>query len=240
MQNKPPIIGITTYARSENREFRIDTDYVDAVRRAGGVPLLVPPGETHLDQVIALLDGLILSGGGDVNPETYGAEAHAQVAKIDHERDDFELAMAKFMLEIDKPMLCVCRGMQVLNIAMGGSLIQHIPDEFDGSLEHRIVDDALTYGSGPTPHDVTLSADSRLAKMMKNQTVTTVSWHHQSLDKVAPGLEVVAKAADGVIEAVELSGKPVFAVQWHPELSAAEDPAQQNLFDAFINLSKKG
>ena len=236
-----PLIGITTYHRDERGYTQLPGEYADAVRRAGGLPLLLQPGEQHIDQLLDLLDGIILSGGGDVDPQRYtpeSSESGAEVYWVDQERDDFEFALAKRLIErADRPTLGICRGMQIINVASGGSLIQHIPAAMPNAIDHRQPPDKPY---GPIPHHATLTPSSHLAEVMESETVLTASWHHQAIERVAPGFQVVATASDGIIEAIELPSQPwLMAVQWHPELTAAEDVAQQKLFDELVAQAKK-
>lgn len=229
-----PFIGITTYHRDERGYIQLPAQYVDAVRRAGGIPLLIQPGESRLDELMNLLDGLILSGGGDLDPTLYGVQQHAQVYWVSQERDQFEIDLVKRSLDAEIPTLCICRGMQVLNVALGGSLIQHIPDVIEDAVTHR----------GPAPdsawHEVAVNPESCLASIMGTDNVTTASRHHQAIEVLAPGLEVVGRAPDGVIEAVEFPDKPhVIAVQWHPELTAAQDASQQAIFNTLVKMSMR-
>lgn len=231
---KTPLIGITTYHRNENNFFTLPAQYVDAVRRAGAIPLLLPPGEARLDEILTLVDGVIVSGGGDIDPALYGGPTHDDVYNVNPERDKFEIALLTKLMDKQCPTLCICRGMQMLNVALGGTLIPHLPDVIDGTVTHRA--DPF----GPIPHSVTIDPDSRLAQTMQADTVETTSWHHQGIGQVAPLLKVIARAADGVVEAVEMPGNPyLLAVEWHPELTAAEDPTQQRLFDALVEMTKK-
>jgi putative glutamine amidotransferase len=226
------LIGITTYHRDEKGYVMLPAHYADAVRRAGAIPLLIVPGEPRIDELMQLLDGIILSGGGDVDPALYSDGEHAQVYWVDRERDQFEIDLVKRSIAADMPTLCICRGMQVLNVALGGSLIQHIPDEIENAIAHREAP------RDPARHEVHLTPDSHLAQIMQSERVTTASWHHQAIDRLAPGLRVVGRAPDGVIEAVEIAEKPsLLAVQWHPELTAAQDSSQQAIFDALVRRS---
>ncbi len=233
-----PIIGITTSGRHEtncqsrfyNEHFAVATLYVDAVRRAGGYPLLLPPGESDWEEIIDLLDGVIITGGGDIDPVHYGGNReHEKVARIDPERDATELVFTRLLVERgDQPMLCVCRGLQTLNVALGGTLYEHIPDVRDPDI-HRQPDGDWAV----QPVDV--QADSLLAQVMDSTHVETYSGHHQAVKDVAPGLTVSATAPDGIIEALELEGHPwLVAVQWHPEKSAKDDPTQQRIFDRLV------
>lgn len=232
-----PLIGVTTYGRNADGEFHLPSEYVEAVRRAGGIPLLVPPGEARLEEVLTRLDGFVLAGGGDVDPALYGGVQHATIAHVDAERDAMEIALARQVVTRDLPALCICRGAQVLNVALGGSLIEHLPEEVGDGITHRPPN---ADGSEDYPlHPVAAAPDSKLAAIMGSSEVAPASWHHQAVRVVAPGLAVVARAADGVVEAVEKPDQSfLLAVQWHPEATAAEDPTQQRLFDALIESAR--
>jgi putative glutamine amidotransferase len=227
-----PILGLTTYAPRENlARFHLPVEYVHAVRRAGALPWLIPPGEPRFEELLGHLDGLLLTGGGDLDPALYGgATDHPELYGIHRERDALELALARAAFARRLPTLGICRGCQVVNVAFGGSLIEHLPDEVGPELAHR--------GDGPgtaSLHEVELARGSRLLAIVGRERPTTSSSHHQALRRVAPGFEVSARAPDGTIEAVERRDHPFYlAVQWHPEETAAEDPGQQRLFDALV------
>lgn len=228
-----PLIGLTTYGRDENNRFALPAHYIDAVRRAGGIPVLLPPGETYDAQLLDRLDGLILSGGGDVNPSLYHGLHHETIYMVDPERDQSEIALVKQFIATDLPCLGICRGAQVVNVALGGSLIEHLPDVVGERVAHRVPP------RNRTNHPVRLEPGSRLAAIVGQTEVTTASWHHQAIRQVAPGLKVVAHAPDGTIEAVEMPAHPwLIAVQWHPELTAADDPSQQRIFEALVAAAK--
>ena len=193
-----PLIGLTIYARNDDGRFHLPADYVTAVRRAGGIPVLMAPGEPNLDLWFESLDALILTGGGDLNPDLYGGPGHQKIYHVDDERDRDEMRCARHLVESDMPGLCICRGLQILNIELGGSLITHLPDVVGEDVPHRRPD------AGPLSHVVHLEPTSRLGKLMGKAEFEATSWHHQALDTVAPGLEVVARAPDGVIEAVDV------------------------------------
>ena len=179
-------------------------------------------------------DGLILCGGGDLHPACYGRQLHATNYGMDHQRDMNELAMVRRALETDMPAFAICRGIQVLNVALGGTLIQHIPDVFGEKVLHRLPP------RKPTPHPVTIRPESRLAEILACTECAPISWHHQAIGDLGRGLRVVANAPDGVVEAVEMPEHPeLIAVQWHPELSAAADPVQQRLFDRFVQMTTR-
>lgn len=228
----PPLIGITTYGRDKDGRFALPVEYVDAVRRAGGVPVLLPPGEARVEELIARLDGFVLSGGGDVDPAEYdGDVAEPTIERVDAERDTFELAIARAVVERGVPALSICRGCQVMNVALGGTLHEHLPDVVGETIAHRppaASDERLR-------HAVELAPGSRLAALMGTMRSSPVTWHHQAPDRIATPLRVAARADDGTVEALELPEHPwLVAVQWHPELSAAEDAEQQRIFDGLV------
>jgi putative glutamine amidotransferase len=227
-----PLIGITTYHRDERGYIQLPAAYADSVRRAGGIPLLIQPGEPRIEELLSLLDAVILSGGGDLDPALYTDAQHETVYWVDKERDEFEIDLTKRLMENDKPLLCICRGLQVLNVALGGTLITNIADSVPEAIAHR------QPPRNPILHEIIMDNTSRLAQVMQNDHPVSQSWHHQSIDKLAPGLKVVGTAPDGVIEAVEIPDKPqIMAVQWHPELTAHQDSSQQRLFDELVRLS---
>ncbi len=228
-----PIIGLTTYGQDERGRYHLPAEYIHAVRRAGGLPLMIAPGERHVDKLLDQLDALIFTGGGDIDPVHYGGRPHETIYGTDAERDRSELGLiAKILHRPEIPALCICRGLQVLNVALGGTLIEHLPEEVGETVRHR-KPPRLT-----VTHPVHIAPGSRLAKVLGTGTVEAVSWHHQAIRTPGAGLQVVARAADGVIEAVELPGRPnVIAVQWHPEISADRDPLQQRLFDVLVEMA---
>ncbi len=229
-----PLIGITTYHRetSGRDRFTLPTAYVDALRAAGGLAVLLAPGDAEPEALLARLDGLVLSGGGDLHPSSYGSDSHARTYSVSPERDAFELALLRGALERRAPTLAICRGMQILNVALGGDLHAHLPD---------VVGDAVTHRASQTEaacHPVRLERGSALAGSIGTSTLAAVpSWHHQSLRRLGAGLRPVAWAPDDVIEAVELAGEPqLVAVQWHPEL--AGDAAEgRGLFAALVSAA---
>jgi putative glutamine amidotransferase len=228
-----PIIGITTYGRNEAGEYHLYAAYIDAVRRAGGVPILLPPGEQNPDRLIQVVDGLLFTGGGDIDPDHYSGASHPTIYKIDPERDAFELALARRAIRADIAVLGICRGLQVLSVASGGQLLSHVPDAFGTSVLHR--EEQIC----PTRHPVEVLPDSQLAQIIGGSHLDVVSWHHQAVTTVPPGWQAAAYAPDGLIEAVEHGNHPwAIALQWHPELSSAEDPLQQRIFDAFITAAQ--
>jgi putative glutamine amidotransferase len=223
-----PIVGITTYVTParfgvwELDAALVPVDYVRAVERAGGRPLLVPPAADGVDETLDALDGLILSGGSDLDPELYGQDAHPETTGVVLERDRAELALLEAALERDLPVLAICRGSQVLNVALGGDLVQHLP-EVVGDEKHK-----HTPGSF-ADHDVEVEKDTRLAEIVGDHAPVK-SHHHQGFGRIGEGLRVAARAEDGTVEAVEdPSRRFALGVLWHPE--AGEDAA---LFEALV------
>lgn len=230
---RQPVIGISTYGVAHSDGFNIPAVYVMAVVRAGGWPVLLPP--VSVDAVDAWIDriqGLVLTGGGDVDPARYGASPHASVHNVDAARDDCEIALAVKAIRRRLPMLAICRGIQVLNVALGGTLHQHLPEVYGDVVPHRVPPRIRTR------HPVQVAPTALLSTAMGGRHADVVSWHHQAVDRLGPGLRPVAWSSDGLIEAVELDGNPyLLAVQWHPELSATEDPSQQALFDRHVAMA---
>ena len=227
-------IGITTYARDEEGRYSIPGLYLDAVRAAGGIPILLTPGEPQVESLLSQVDGLLLAGGGDVNPDRYGSSGHAEVYAVDEARDVLEFNLVSMALEQQLPLLGICRGLQVINVALGGTLIEHLPDVIEDKTAHCLVPRA------PTEHAIELAADSRLAGIYQETHFSAASWHHQAIGDVAPGLTIVGRAPDGTIEALEMADHPeLIAVQWHPELTAETDPIQQRIFSTFIEICRQ-
>lgn len=210
-----PKIGVVTSPRGPEGPLleAVERAYVDAVCRAGGLPILLPvldPGDAA--DVLATVDGLLLTGGGDIDPARYGAAPHPSVYGVDAGRDAWELALARAAVGGDVPVLGICRGSQVLNVAAGGSLVQHLPDVSDEP--HRVPERA-----DQVVHTVDVAEGSRLAAVVGCATLGVNTLHHQAAGVVGSGLAVVATAPDGTIEAIEgRHGCRVLGVQWHPEL----------------------
>lgn len=224
-----PLIGLTTYGRSKDNRYSLPVEYLDAVRRAGGIPVLIASGELHWESLLERLDAFILTDGSDIDSARYGGRSHETLYGSDIERDALELAIARKLIDSRLPMLGICRGTQILNAAQGGSLIEHIPDELGDAILHR------TPSCEPVPHAVQINPQSRLARILGENEFDAASWHHQSPRRIGAGFEIVAIAPDGVIEALEKPDHPwLFAVQWHPELTAASDPLHQRLFDSIV------
>ena len=193
------------------------TDYLESIRRAGGEPLEVGgDGESAAD-IVARVGGVMLVGGGDVDPVLYGETPHATFKSAEEGRDAFEIALAKAAVEANVPILAICRGMQVLNVAMGGTLVQDIPSEIVGALTHSIPEPRFAIA-----HEVWVTKDSQLwtimVDKMDGETLQVNSRHHQAVKLIAPGFEINATAPDGVVEGIERpASRFCIAVQWHPE-----------------------
>ncbi len=222
MTSTRPVIGITTYAQDASwgawhlPAALIPLDYVDAVERAGGRAILIPPSEDGVDETLDLLDGIVFSGGADVDPALYGADAHPETDAPQARRDRGELALLRGALERDVPMLAVCRGVQLLNIARGGDLVQHLPETL-GSDVHKQAPGTFV------EHPIEVKEGTRLAEIVGARPDVT-SHHHQGLGRIGDGLVGAAWASDGTVEGVEDPSKRfTLGVQWHPE--AGEDEA---------------
>lgn len=241
---RTPVIGITAGLMTDVQDsgtiirHRVSADYSNAVRAAGGLPIILPPQEETIDAILDLVDGLIFSGGADIDPARYGAtEVHPATYDISLERDRFEIDLLSAAVERDLPILCICRGIQVLNVALGGSLVQHIDDEIAQPLAHRQAE--IGKGNRDTSHTVTLADGSLSAAVFGATVVEANSFHHQSLATSAPTIEVDGLTSDGVIEAVSVpSCTFVLGVQWHPELLFAAMPAQLMPFEALVAAAK--
>jgi putative glutamine amidotransferase len=218
-----PVIGLCTalerarWSVWDQEAVLLPRSYVDAVQRAGGIALLLPPDPAAVeapDRLLDLLDGLLLAGGSDMDPATYGAAPHATTVGTAPERDAFELALARRAIERDMPFLGICRGMQVMNVARGGTLNQHLPDDY-GHEDHR-----RSLGSfDNADHDVRLEHGSLAARVADEELHGTKSHHHQGVERIGDGLEVTGWATvDDLPEAIEVPGNRfALGVQWHPE-----------------------
>jgi putative glutamine amidotransferase len=217
-----PLIGITTYAQEASWSYwkqpaaLIPLDYVDAVERAGGRPVLIPPSEDGVEETLDVLDAIVFSGGADVDPASYGADAHAETDAPQARRDAGEMALLTAALERDLPMLAICRGFQLLNVARGGDLVQHIPETL-GHENHREVPGTFS------EHPVEVKEGTQLASIVGTAPAVT-SHHHQAIGRLGDGLVESARAEDGTIEGAEdPTRRFALGVQWHPE--AGQDDA---------------
>jgi putative glutamine amidotransferase len=226
-----PLIGISSYGRAGQRQtFSLPCEYVDVVRLAGGVPIVLPAVEGEIPEALDAIEALILPGGGDIDPAHYGGVRHEANYGISAERDGFEMALARAALtRRELPLLCICRGTQLLNVALGGDLVSHIPDHFGERVAHRNPDRL------PVEHPVRIDPASRLATILGTTELEVQSVHHQAVNRLGKGLRAVAWSPGGVIEAVEHTEHPfAIGLQWHPELGALGDGRQRRLFDELV------
>lgn len=232
MKSQPPLIGITTSGQHLAGNFCLRREYVEAVRSAGGIPILLPPGQPEeAATILEQLDGLIFSGGGDIDPASYNGSPHPTIYNVDSERDYSELALAQLVFNTDMPVLGICRGLEVLVVATGGTLVSHLPDEFGEVVKHRA--DQLH----SVEHSVQITPGSLLNTIVGTTKIKVMSWHHQAASTVPLQWRVTARAEDAVIEALEHKSHPwAIALQWHPELSS-NDPLQQRIFQAFVTAA---
>ena len=225
-----PVVGVTLGDGDEPGVHAMREDYIRSVEQSGAVPVVLPP--VSLGDVPALLDrldGVLLSGGVDVDPVLYGQAPHPKLGRVNRRRDDFELVLTREALRRDVPILAICRGHQVLNVAAGGTLVQDIPSLVEGAVEHD--------GPGPRwrhAHRVEVTAPSRLREILGQDAVAVNSIHHQGVDRVGLDLVVSARCPeDRVVEGLEMPGRRfVVAVQWHPESFWNRPDSFQSLFDA--------
>ena len=216
----------------------LNATYVRAVQQGGGVPVLLPPhlGEEALAALWERIDGLLLTGGGDVDPARFGQERHPTVYDVAPLRDDLELTVSRRALEEDRPVLAICRGIQVLNVALGGTLVQDLPSERPGPIVHS----QTAPRHEPTHAVKVLGEGSRLGEVLGALEVQVNSMHHQAIDRLGGGLREVAWAPDGVIEGVEMPGPGfVLGVQWHPEELVGHDPVARRLFAAVVEAARR-
>ncbi|NOL48991.1 gamma-glutamyl-gamma-aminobutyrate hydrolase family protein [Pelistega europaea] len=229
-----PLIGLTAYSPAERPGWLVPDLYIEAITKSGGIPFILPGASTDFaNDWLNVLHGVVFIGGGDINPDLYGGAQTEHLYGLSPVRDTAELHLMKQIVQTDIPVLAICRGMQVLNVALGGTLHTHLPDVYGTKVLHRTEDGQSIH------HDVMTVPDSRLYRMI-GEVADIVSYHHQCVDKLGKGLRAVSHAADGVVEAIELEGKEnLIAVQWHPEMNFADSQSQQSLFRHFIEDAKQ-
>jgi len=238
-----PLIGITpspstgTMGHGAFYRYCLSRTYVDSVRAAGGTPVILPTDRADLTETLFRLDGLLLSGGGDLDPATYGdAGVHEKTYGIDDERDTFETLAFRHALEHDLPTLCICRGIQVMAVAQGGSLVQDIPSQVTNAREHR--QHNIGKMRDDVSHTVIVAENNPLREIVGESIFEVNSFHHQSVKDPGQYLEIAARADDGVIEALwHPAMRFGLGVQWHPEMLASFLPRHAALFAAFVTAS---
>jgi putative glutamine amidotransferase len=235
-----PIIGITTN-QSKNASgqptIMLMQSYVNAVIQAGGVPVLIPSliAEDGWDAIYARLDGILFSGGGDIGLEYAPGDPHPRIDDVDLARDSIELKMAQSAALDGKPFLGICRGCQVVNVALGGTLYTHIPDQLPNALDHSYPGNMRTV----LVHEIKIDEGTYIGEIFGEPIIRVNSLHHQGLKEIAPAFRAAGHAPDGLVEAIELPGHPFgLAVQWHPEW-LTEQEGTRNLFRKFVTASHK-
>ena len=235
-----PIIGITTSAERTDKGVErafVNAAYIRAVERAGGVPLLLTPFHSPASLAQLHVDGVLLTGGGDIDPDRFGEPRHAKTDLVSPERDQLELErVTRQAIDTGVPLLAICRGLQVVNVALNGTLHQHVPDVFGEDVTHT-QQGARSYAS----HEVAIAPGTLLAELSGGERLHVNSFHHQAIKDLGDGLRPVAWADDKVIEAVDLPGARgfVLAVQWHPEELVGDDPAARRLFSALVDAARR-
>ena len=236
-----PLIGITTSVtiRATPERAYVNAAYIRAVQEAGGIPLLLAPHFTPEVQTALWqrLHGLVLTGGGDIEPARFGEPPHATVADVSAARDDLELGLTRRAVAEALPLFAICRGIQVLNVALGGTLVQDLPSEWPNALSH-----SQTAPRHEATHAVKVMGEgTRLGRVLGALELEVNSMHHQAIKQLGEGLRDVAWAPDGVVEGVEMPGDDrfVLGVQWHPEELVAHDQAARNLFAAIVDAARR-
>ena len=235
-----PLIGITThYQSNEYGQTRIvlQQSYANAIMQAGGVPVLIPSliAEDGWDVLYARLDGILFSGGGDIDIRHFPGEPHSRIAEVDLERDSIELKILHAATSDGKPFLGICRGCQLVNVGLGGTLYTHLPDQFPHALDHSYPGNMRTV----LVHEVKIEEGTHIADVLGEPIVKVNSHHHQGLKEIAPALRVAGHSPDGLVEAVELPDHPFgLAVQWHPEW-LTDQASTRNLFRKFVEAAEK-
>ena len=232
---RKPIIGVVPLWDEDKNSIWMHPGYTDAVIRAGGLPIILPFADDRdiFIQSVEMCDGFLLTGGQDISPELYGDTKRYRSVKTCPTRDNMEEYILERAVELDKPLLGICRGLQLMNAVLGGTLYQHLPRETNSSIVHL-----LTPPYENAVHGVRLDPDSPLAYLLGKQRITVNSYHHQGIKELSPKLKCMARAEDRLVEAVYMPSKRfIWAVQWHPEMTCKSDNNSQKLFDVFVTYS---
>lgn len=237
---RKPIIGITpspmedTQSHGSFVRYAIATTYTEAVEAAGGIPIVLPPQQGNVEALLDVIDGLLISGGGDIRPDRYGdSDVHPKTYGIHDGRDELELALVREAIRRDMPVLCICRGIQVLNVALGGTLIQDIPDQYSPEIAHAQQERGIR--KEDPGHSVRVISGSLLQRTYDSDTIEVNSFHHQAIRGLGAGLVVNAVAPDGIIESVSLPNCSwVLGVQWHPEMMFRDHQEHLRPFTALV------
>jgi putative glutamine amidotransferase len=231
---EPERIRHDPHSEPAGRELALGLTYPEAIRRAGAIPVVIPPLDAAaIDPLLDGLWGLCLSGGPDLHPSCYGAQPHPALGPTEPHLDIFEIALLRAAEARGMPVLAICRGLQVLNVARGGTLIQDLPSQRPSNVVHR-----QKIAARRPAHDVTLERGSRVAEAMGVADAAVNSFHHQAVDELGAGLRIVGWAPDGVVEAIEATDRAfTLAVQWHAE-SLVDSPEQESLMRTFADVAK--
>jgi putative glutamine amidotransferase len=235
-----PLIGITTSRQLHQQGYpliSIPEAYIQAVVQAGGIPVLIPLGipDRQLQDMLAHLDGILFSGGGDIDPGRYGADPHPEVSFVDSDRDRVEIQLVLDAVHRGTPFLGICRGIQTVNVALGGTLFTHLPDQRPSGVHHPYIEGN---SRGYLAHSVQVQPGTHLHRILGQSSVQVNSMHHQGIEHLAPGLLDTAHAPDGLVEAIELSDHRFgIAVQWHPEWLTGQ-ATMRALFRAFVEAAE--
>lgn len=230
-----PLIGITTYQSTNSygqSTILLQQSYVRAVMQAGGVPVLIPSliAEDGWDTAYSRLDGILFSGGGDISLDHFAGDPHPRIDEVDLNRDSVELKLVQAAASDGKPFLGICRGCQIVNVALGGTLYTHIPDQLPNALDHAYPGNMRTV----LVHEVKIEEGTHTAEIYGQPIIKVNSLHHQGLKDIAPVLRVAGHAPDGLVEVIELPDHPFgLAVQWHPEWLTDQE-STRNLFRKFV------
>ena len=234
-----PVIGVTSMemeVHDFSPVYKTNQNYIHAIREAGGIPLMLPTiGAEYAAEYAASIDGLLLPGGADVNPLLYEEEPVRQVTEMHQDNDEFEFALIQEMARRGRPILGICRGLQVLNVALGGNLWQDIPSQIEHSISHCQSYDIRS----ELTHWVNLDAGSLAAQVLGSERVMVNTFHHQAARVLGKGLKATGRASDGVVEALESENRRMLAVQWHPECLYVKYPVFGKLFQWLVQQAKE-
>lgn len=232
-----PIIGVIPLYDDEKNSLWMVPGYMSGIMEAGGIPVMLPLSDDSqiLQQLISECDGLLLTGGHDVSPSLYNESPLKECGVCCEKRDDMESILLSMALKMDKPVLGICRGIQFINAALGGTLYQDLPTQHPSDLEHH-----QTPPYDIPVHNVTILKESPLYRLLGTEKLAVNSYHHQAIKTLSPQLTAMAYASDGLVEAICMKDKKfVWALQWHPEFSYKSDPASRKIFEKFVAAAQK-
>ena len=233
---KQPVVGVMPLWDEDRDSLWMLPGYLDGIMAAGGLPVIFPftADETKLDRLLGLCDGVLLTGGHDVSPTLYGEQPLKGLVCSSRMRDDMETVVLQKAMAADLPILGICRGIQFINAALGGTLYQDLPAQHPSAVVHK-----QNPPYDQPAHEVRLFRDSPMQRCLKAETIGVNSYHHQAVKELAPGLEIMAEAPDGIVEALcAPDARFLWAVQWHPEFSWRTDPNSIKIFQAFVEAMK--